>query len=516
MKHRAREAEKAKRGAAVHAPPQGAARRGQVRLLPAAAELLDPRAPYLVPLLLLLATRIAAWIAIGGGAEDAYITYRYAHHLAAGNGLVYNPGERVMGFSSPLWTVWNALGYLLTKQPLLWSRTTSLIADTITLLAFGRLLRTSVSSAAAWCFGVFFAAWPTFAALAMSGMECSLMLAWIALGAAAIAADSALAAPVIGALALTRPEGIAAAAVLAVGLPWRRRLVAAGIAAAGLAAVALYYGTIVPQSLIAKASVYGAQGPWAARYWWDWLVPFALGRRTRLGDVALLSLLTLALGPAFLVGVRELWRARKGALAFGAAGALVVWLGYAFVGAGYFWWYLGVPLGGIALVAAVGLPRIVHGRALYVSLALTIAGAWAPSYQLYVGRWREERASFGNAASFLREHARPGEAVLLEPIGMIGYSAPLRVIDEVGLVSPRVAARRQRGPGWYADVVAEERPQWLVVRYGTMRTGAAFAGAGAPFRGAAERDSTLAAYEVEARTEEQIQDQTLMILRRVR
>src|SRR5262249_33737736 len=155
------------------------------------------------------------------------------------------------------------------------------------------------------------------------------------------------------------------------------------------------------------------------------------------------------------------------------------------------------------VVCAAGLPQMIRGRALYVSIALTIAGTWPSGYKLYVGRWGQERASFGNAASFLKEHARPGDKVFLEPIGMIGYSAPIRVIDEVGLVSPRVLERRGAGPGWYADVAAEERPEWLVVRYGLMRTGEAFAGAGAPFRSAAERDSTLAAYEVEARTEEQ-------------
>ncbi len=35
--------------------------------------------------------------------EDAFIYYRYGTHLAQGRGLVFNPGERVEGFSSPLW-----------------------------------------------------------------------------------------------------------------------------------------------------------------------------------------------------------------------------------------------------------------------------------------------------------------------------------------------------------------------------------------------------------------------------
>src|SRR5881394_385774 len=114
--------------------PRDSSRAPSSGMFPYLAELVDPRAPYLIPLLLLLATRIAAWIAIGDGAEDAYITYRYAHHLATGNGLVYNPGERVMGFSSPLWTVWNSLGYLLTHDPVQWSRISGVGSDVVTLV----------------------------------------------------------------------------------------------------------------------------------------------------------------------------------------------------------------------------------------------------------------------------------------------------------------------------------------------------------------------------------------------
>ena len=37
--------------------------------------------------------------------EDQLIVLRYARNLAEGNGLVYNAGERVMGFTTPLFTV---------------------------------------------------------------------------------------------------------------------------------------------------------------------------------------------------------------------------------------------------------------------------------------------------------------------------------------------------------------------------------------------------------------------------
>jgi arabinofuranosyltransferase len=36
--------------------------------------------------------------------DDAFISFRYAANLSAGNGMVFNPGERVEGMSNPLWT----------------------------------------------------------------------------------------------------------------------------------------------------------------------------------------------------------------------------------------------------------------------------------------------------------------------------------------------------------------------------------------------------------------------------
>ncbi len=37
--------------------------------------------------------------------DDPFISFRYADNLATGNGLVFNPGERVEGISNPLWTI---------------------------------------------------------------------------------------------------------------------------------------------------------------------------------------------------------------------------------------------------------------------------------------------------------------------------------------------------------------------------------------------------------------------------
>ncbi|MEN9563472.1 MAG: hypothetical protein RIR73_1716 [Chloroflexota bacterium] len=45
--------------------------------------------------------------------DDAMISMRYAYNLAQGNGLVWNPGERVEGITNPLWTAIMALVHFL-------------------------------------------------------------------------------------------------------------------------------------------------------------------------------------------------------------------------------------------------------------------------------------------------------------------------------------------------------------------------------------------------------------------
>lgn len=63
------------------------------------------RAAYLVPLI------VAALLAIfmhKPFMDDAYISFRYAANLARGEGLVYNAGEWVEGYSNFLWTAYHA------------------------------------------------------------------------------------------------------------------------------------------------------------------------------------------------------------------------------------------------------------------------------------------------------------------------------------------------------------------------------------------------------------------------
>ena len=495
------------------AGPVAAATPPGTGLFPPLAALLDVRGPYLIPLILLLVARSVLAFLLPLAAEDAYITYRYSRNLALGLGPVFNPGERVMGFTSPLWMLWNALGWMLTRDPVMWSRVTTVAGDAVTLLVGGVLLARHASRAAAWCFTFAFATWTAFTAIAISGMENSMMITLLVLGAALTERRGAAAGPVLGALALIRPEGLVAAAVIALGARWRDRLIALAIAGVGIAVLAVTFGSALPQSVTAKAAIYGTPGPWAGRHWWEWVLPMSLGRWPLMPDTRFLFLGTVLAAPAAFVGLRQLWSLRHTGLARAIAALLVVWLAYSLSGVIYFYWYLAVPLTAWFLLAALGLPHIVRGRAVYVSAALLLLGTWTTVWQLYAGRAHAEQ-SFVQVADHLTRNSSPWQKVLLEPIGIVGYRVRLVVLDEVGLVSPRIARRRLQGPGWMSDVVAAEKPEWLVLRRGLLSGMDSFAGVGAPFRSAAERDAMLANYQVSKIVSESSGAAALVVLRR--
>jgi hypothetical protein len=388
--------------------------------------------------------------------------------------------------------------------------------ELVTLVVCGALLRRHASRAAAWCFTFFWVAWPYCGAVSMSCMENGAMVGLLALATACCASRSLFSGPALAAVALLRPEGLVAAAIVGTQATWRDRAIALAITLAGVAALTIAFGSPIPQSLLAKSQIYGTPGPWVGRYWWDWISPFVLGRFTNVTEMSHLFLMSVVFAPALVFGARVVWADRSSPLAALIGACLAVWLGYALLGVAFFWWYLVVPLAGFAALASAGFPRLSRGPALYISAGLMVVGLWTVAPQLYLGRAQNEYLGFAQVARFLYANAQPGQKVMLEPIGMVGFEDPLIVIDEVGLVSPQVAKRRLQGPGWYTDIASRERPDWLVVRLGVLQGRRAFAGTGAPFRTEAERDSLLEHYRVAAAVDTVSGDNQLMVLKRWR
>ncbi|UCD59352.1 MAG: hypothetical protein JSV16_08595, partial [Candidatus Hydrogenedentota bacterium] len=78
------------------------------------------------------------WIASGHLSEivdDAFISFRYAKHLAEGKGIVFNKGERVEGYTNFLWVLLMAAGHKVGFDIPWFSQTISILCAALLVVA---------------------------------------------------------------------------------------------------------------------------------------------------------------------------------------------------------------------------------------------------------------------------------------------------------------------------------------------------------------------------------------------
>ena len=73
--------------------------------------------------------------------DDAFISFRYARNLAEGRGLVFNPGERVEGYTNFLWTLFMALPEWLGWSTPLFAQIVGIVIMLATVAVTWRLAR---------------------------------------------------------------------------------------------------------------------------------------------------------------------------------------------------------------------------------------------------------------------------------------------------------------------------------------------------------------------------------------
>ena len=206
--------------------------------------------------------------------DDAFISFRYAKHLADGEGLVWNPGERVEGYTNYLWVVLMAASLKVGVPPEVSSQVLGVASGVAVLglmLAFlGR--RYGFKNPVTWLVPVVLACSRTFAAWSTSGLETMFFALLVLAGflALLLEREHGVTVPWRSALlfvlaSLTRPEGALFAAVagafLLVNVVRGRRGVRALLlwAAIYIPAVGVYllwrhsyYGFWLPNTFYAK------------------------------------------------------------------------------------------------------------------------------------------------------------------------------------------------------------------------------------------------------------------------
>jgi hypothetical protein len=409
--------------------------------------------------------------------DDAYITFRYAANFVAGQGLIYNAGERVLGTSAPLFAVILGVASWTTSVdnfPLL-ALWINAIADGFSVLLVLLIAkRLGIPDWGAVTTGLILGVSPLVIRYSIGGMETSIVVLISLLAVYSyLIGTRVLPFHLAGLATWVRPDALALGAALLVsegmlsrGFPFRRLLILLTWVLLLTVVLTVGYGIPIPHSVLAKAGQVYTGKPltnfFQFVYLFAGLTPtgvqgfgarvFVIDPSTPLNRIAVGLLIPL--GFTWVAGVRRLWTVSPRAVVIPAYVAFLV-AGYSTLGLrGSLMaeWYLVplTPFWGLPLVAGlVALQERFPGAAsrvltftlaaLLVVLPIT-ATSWLrdarqpPTLPLNV--WVEREDLYLLAAEFLRDKIEAGDVVAAPEIGALGYACGCSVLDTVGLISP--------------------------------------------------------------------------------
>jgi hypothetical protein len=409
------------------------------------------------------------------GFDDPYITYRYAANLARGYGFVYNPGDRVLSTTTPLYALVLALVRLIGLDLPLASNAISCASLAIGGWALWRLCRAwDVPSAGPVAAFVY----PTFPLLiSILGAETAFYIALILLGFLAYALERPLIAAVLLALAtLTRADGVLSVVVVGADvllrrrpIPWRAGLVFGVIVAVWFAFALWYFGSPFPVTLAVKQR----QALLAAsQTFFQGFSPFVLSYWT-----SRLYRLPLVLAAAGMIAAM-VWRPRFRLI---LAWSVLYFAGYSALGVTRYYWYYAPLVAGFAAFVGLGFAAIRHelhklgGRYLQLAgtLALVVALTVAQLQLLLPLYGTNDRRVeiYHTVGQWIAQQTPRDASVGALEVGIIGYYADRRMIDFAGLIQPETAQQLTRTTTYEdAALWAIDRfhPDYLVLTQGQM------------------------------------------------
>lgn len=451
-------------------------------------------------------TRFIYWQVTERRFEDGLITVVHAVNAADGVGLTHHPYEPVThGFTSAVSVLTPLVGELIGKvwgyvDGFLMLRCVGLVAFVGAVIFADRICRRLCVGTVPRAFVLIFLAVDyNHVMYGMSGMEtqiavCVLLATIDALMRRAVVPFGML----CGLCILTRPDFVlfVGPALLTFFL-WDRR---GGIRAALLGGAMLapwavfatiYYGSPIPNTIHAKSLRYHVQypdslapGDWIsfisnrfstrADSTWHQLTPFLSNGFVTDAPLlpffsAAIATIVIVLAGAGMVAARH-DRAWWPVLAFVA---LFLLYRFASLPEGYYEWYYPPVTAVVMISAAVGLTRLgtlAPRASVFTAIALAALFAWPlPSMIVLDNRLQHniEAKVREPMAKWLNVNVPPGQPVVSESAGYVGYFGKVRLWDYPGLTSKQSLAFMRR-LGWRSnnmfDLIDIARPAFAVFR----------------------------------------------------
>jgi hypothetical protein len=463
--------------------------------------------PWIVILIVLLA--IAARLIPGPRTiDDSFITYRYARNILAGNGFLFNPGESVLGTTTPLYTlIMVVLGFLFGGEQahfpvIAWILNALLDAITCVLLyQLGKKLNHPLAGIA---LALFWAIAPYSVTFSIGGLETSLyVLLLVGMVSAYLNQCYPLTAFLAGLSILTRPDAVLLVAPLVLDrliLALREKhplklpewLALLAVPALWFTYAWITFGSPIPHSVTAKMAVYQL-GPAASfiRLMQHYATPFM--DHHLFGNTAIM--IGIVLFPFLaILGSLNAWRQNKRIWPW----ILYPWLylaAFSIPNPLIFRWYLTPLLPAYLLFILIGLDtlfsNIVHAvkkeqtkrivqivtAVLLVAYPLTAGlSAWTLHPDHGADRPAPDMAFiklellYDQAAQIVLPHLRPGDVLAAGDVGVLGYETHAVLLDTVGLNSNQSLQYYPIDPADYVinyaiptQLVLQEQPDAVII-----------------------------------------------------
>jgi arabinofuranosyltransferase len=406
-------------------------------------------------------------------ADDAFIVFRYARNLLAGHGPVWNPGQAVEGYSSPLWLGLVALGGAMRVPLPAWAGCLGLLFSALSLFLVHRACLALFASrlAAAVACAATALIYPL-SSWASAGLETALFTALFIAAVWSLLGNSVRRWALVAAcLGLARPEGpflVVALMGLAAWAHGSRALRPRPVALALVPTLAwflvrrTFYRDWLPNPYYAKAT--GAlllrleagllYSTWAVVAWLVTVAAVWMSGRLDRKTGAALAFAGVALAFAIAEGGDWMWHARLlapvlPALVVLAAGAIAR-------SPSHSRW---VALGACVLAWSAFAPR----ASLMVD---ALAGRRMPSSSFQEGTLAQASAA---AATFIAGHYPDRALVAVNHAGALPYALPNPALDMTGLCDWHIAHERQGGVHHKFDAayVLARKPDLVVLNSAT-------------------------------------------------
>ncbi len=463
---------------------------------------------------LLVALALAARMIPGSRpVDDSFITYRYARNILSGNGFVYNPGERVMGTTTPLFTfLMVALGSLTggAQAPFPYlSMGINMLADAATCILLWRLGKRAGSELAGAAAGLVWAIAPFSVTFAIGGMETSLVVFLMTATMYTFVEKRYTLTGLCAILALlTRPDTIllvgplflerSIRALRGERVHWREALVFFLPGLAWLAFSTWYFGTPVPHSVTAKLEVYLLDpGASFTRLLQHYATPFL--ESNTLGASLAVGIGIILYPFLYLVGALKAWRNERRLLAY----LIYPWLYlivFSLPNPLIFRWYMTPPLPPYILFILIGMEKVLRDifsfqlhRKKASALPIAAWRAWLPAmlvlliplssslteWRLHPDHgpdrpapmmaWFKLEQLYMQVSAEIAPMMDSNTVLAAGDVGVLGFYTPARILDTVGLNSPQALKYYPIDPVDYvtnyaipAALLLEEKPDWAV------------------------------------------------------